>query len=102
MLGWKLTGDCISSSAMSYSYVNLSKLRWVTTFCTRLSICLWGSLRLRTLYSPILTRRLLGAISLTQWAAVMIHLLVMSAAPHLCLNWPLLYCLKLTCRGHSA
>ena len=37
------------------------------------------------------------SLTLTQWAAVMIHLLVMSAAPHLCLNWPLLYCLRLTC-----
>ena len=36
MLGWNLMLDCISSSAMSYSCVNLSKLRCVTTFCTRL------------------------------------------------------------------
>ena len=30
--------DCISSRAMSYSYVNLSKFLCVTTFCTRLKI----------------------------------------------------------------
>ena len=103
------------------------KKSWIKIY---LSMCLWGSFKLRTLYSPILTNKLLGAISwnkiklvqakmlcfmflfeiasfsqfltLTQCAAVMIHLLVIRAAPHLCLNWPLLYWRRDTCQGHSA
>merc|ERR1719225_805161 len=103
MFGWYLIGpSCISSKAMSYSYVILSKLRWVTTFLILRSTWASGSLVFRTWYSPILTSRLLGRISLTQWAAVMIQRLVRSAAPHLCLNCPLLYCLRETVHGHSA